>query len=464
MLMTVAEITRACGARAAGRFDAELPVSGAGMDSRAVSPGSLFVCIKGERADGHDFALRAVGAGAAAVLSERELPEVSDLVPVLVVANSVFALGRLARAWREKARARVAAVTGTAGKTTVKEMILAILAGRFAVAGTKGNFNNQIGLPLSMLACPETATIWVLEVGISRAGDMQELGDIARPDLAVITNVGPAHLDGLGDISGVARAKAALAGFTAPGGAVLASRDYPELWTELSRHAPCPVDFSASDPSARFFASYLGANGDGGRFFLRLDKDERTLTLPLCGAHAAENLAAAAGAALLLGADMGDVERGLAALELPGGRFRVIGAGDLTFVDDTYNANPLSMAGSIAAAAERAGSGPLVLVLGEMRELGAESAARHRELGAFIAKTGCLAVYFHGGHAEDVAGGLSEAGYRGAFTPVAAPAEFAGLFAALGLTAGTVLFKGSRSLGMEKFLAALGAVARGECA
>jgi UDP-N-acetylmuramoyl-tripeptide--D-alanyl-D-alanine ligase len=463
MLMTVAEIARACEARVTGLGDPEMVVRGVGMDSRAVEPHSLFACIKGERVDGHDFALAAVRAGAAAVLAQREAPEVSRLVPVLIVQDAVSALGRLARAWREKARARVVAVTGTAGKTTVKEMILAILRRRVTVAGTKGNFNNQIGLPLSMLACPETAKIWVLEVGISRPGDMEELGCVVRPDLAVITNVGPAHLEGLVDLSGVARAKAALVDFIAPEGEVLANRDYPELWAEVTRRKPEPVDFSATDASARYFAVYLGANCTGGRFRVCFDGIERILKLPFCGEHAAENLAAAAGAAMLMGADIRDVESALVALEIPGGRFRPICAGELTFIDDTYNANPLSMARSIEAAGERADGEPFVLVLGEMRELGAEAAARHRELGAIIAETGCRAVYFHGGHAEDLAAGLSEAGYQGEFTPVTCPAEFAKRFAGLGLRRGVVLFKGSRSLGMEKFLAAVLAGA-GECA
>ncbi|MBF0481712.1 MAG: UDP-N-acetylmuramoyl-tripeptide--D-alanyl-D-alanine ligase, partial [Desulfovibrionaceae bacterium] len=332
----------------------------------------------------------------------------------------------------------------------------------FAVAGTKGNYNNQLGLPLSMLACPETAKIWVLELGVSRPGDMEELGRIARPDLAVIVNIGPAHLDGLVDLAGVARAKAALAGLIAPGGKVLASRDYPELWDAVTRLHPNAVAFSAADPSARFFAAYLGANCTGSRFRVRLNGDEGQLKLPFCGEHAAENLAAASGAALLMGVKAGDVEAGLAALTIPGGRFRPICAGELTFIDDTYNANPLSMARSIAAAAERAAGGPLVLVLGEMRELGAEAAARHRELGAAIAGSDCLAVYFHGEHSGELAAGLAEAGYRGAFAPVGSPAEFAGLFAGLGLTRGVVLFKGSRSLGMEKFLAAVAEMATRE--
>ena len=463
MLMTVAETARAVGARVTGHDASGLLLRGAGLDSRAVEPGSLFVCLKGARADGHDFADTAVRAGAGAVLAERELPLVAGQVPVLVVADAVAALGRLARAWREKAGARVVAVTGTAGKTTVKEMILAILGRRFAVAGTKGNFNNQIGLPLSMLACPETARIWVLEVGISRPGDMEELGSVARPDLAVITNVGPAHLEGLGDLAGVARAKAALAAFLAPDGEVLANRDYPELWAEVTRHKPEPADFSASDATARYFAVYLGANCTGGRFRVNFDGIERILKLPFCGEHAAENLAAAAGAAMLMGATVSDVESALVGLEIPGGRFRPIRSGELTFIDDTYNANPLSMTRAIEAAAERAAGGPLVLVLGEMRELGAEAAARHRELGTIIADIDCRAVFFHGGHAEDLAAGLSEAGYQGAYSPVASPEAFAGLFAGLGLRQGVVLFKGSRSLGMEKFLAAALA-GSGECA
>jgi UDP-N-acetylmuramoyl-tripeptide--D-alanyl-D-alanine ligase len=461
MLMTQAEIATSCRARVTGNFVPESAVRGAGMDSRAVIPGTLFACIKGARADGHDYAETAAASGAAVVLAERALPEVSGQVPVFVVDDCVAALGRLASAWRAKAGAKVAAVTGTAGKTTVKEMLLAVLGQRFEVAGTKGNYNNQLGLPLTMLACPGSARIWVLELGISRPGDMQELAAIARPDLAVITNIGPAHLEGLGDLAGVARAKAVLAAFLAPGGMVLASRDYPLLWAEIARHTDLVADFSATDQSARFFAAYLGANCTGGRFSLRLGGEPLAMTLPFFGVHAAENLAAAAGAATLLGAGAADVERGLAGLEIAGGRFRTERLGGLTLIDDTYNANPLSMARSIAAAAETAAGSPLVLVLGEMRELGSEAAQRHYELGVLIAATPCRAVFFHGGHAEDLHRGLLQAGFTGLFKAVDDPCRFQGEFAGLSLTSGAVLFKGSRSLGMENFFAAAAKAAGG---
>lgn len=453
MRLTVSEIMAATGADADIRAMAGAEVAYATNDSRQVGPGGLFVCLKGEKADGHDFAAAAAQAGCSAVLAARSLPELPERVAVLVVDDPLAALGRLGRFWRRRARPVVAALTGSAGKTTAKELLASITARLDRTVKNPGNWNNQIGLPLSMLAASEEDRIWVLEAGISRPGDMEQLGAICEPDLAVVHNIGPAHLEGLGDLAGVARAKASLLRFVRPGGTALVSRDYPLLWQAARAVFPEVRDMSVQDATARYFAAYQGADAQGqGLYRLILDGRELTARAPLTGAHLAENVLAAAAAAHVLGAGPEDIAAGLAGAELPDRRFRASSEGGWTVIDDTYNANPLSMRRAIETAREMAGERPMVLVLGEMGELGGQAEAAHEALGRCIAEGGCRMVFFRGGQAGRVEAGLKRGGFRGRFAPVASPEEFEAQLETLGLTGGLALFKGSRAQHMEDFL------------
>lgn len=431
-------------------------------DSRVARPGDLFVCLPGERFDGHSFAADAVRKGAAAVLAQQPLPELADVAdtPVLLVRDTRKALGELAAAWRRMAQSRVIAVTGSAGKTTVKEMIAQTLATEMSVVKNYKNLNNQIGLPLSMLSASGEEEVWVMEVGISRLGDMEELGPIACPDLAVIHNIGPAHLEGLGSLRGVAEAKSTLLNYVRRGGAAIVSKDYPELWETARRKFPRVRAVSVQDEDAPYFCAYLGPSGNGGLFLLRLEDERLETSLPFHGAHFAENIAAAAGAAYRMGMSAGSIAQALAKVELPGQRFVVSRLGDWTLVDDSYNANPLSMGRAIQAAASLAGGRPLVLVLGDMLELGSEAEAEHVRLGASAAASGCAAVIYRGGFAKAVAEGLAEAGFAGGFREVRAGVELPSVLEGLGFgldrAGGVILVKGSRSSRMEEFVAALG--------
>lgn len=422
-------------------------------DSRAVTPGDLFFCLKGERFDAHSFAAQVAGAGAVAIVAQRELPDVS--CPVLLVEDTLAALGKLARCWRERACGAVVAVTGTAGKTTVKELLAQTLAhaqgGGQTVAKNHKNFNNQVGLPLSMLEASGLEDAWVMEVGISRPQDMDELGVIIAPDLGLVLNIGPAHLEGLGDLSGVARAKAGLLSHVRQGGRGLCSLDYPELWAEAQRVFPGVVGFSARDSFATCYARFEEAlPGGRGLYEIIVDGQAFWAELPACGAHFAENAAAVAGACHLLGLSTDQIAAGLAAAVLPDQRFCCRDTGNWCVVDDTYNANPLSMRRSIEAARLMAGQGVLVLVLGDMRELGAGAASAHQDLGALLAEVKPDAVFFQGEFAAQVAKG---AGAAVSVTPVSEPGPV--LAALSGLAGGTVLVKGSRSCRMEAYTQAL---------
>jgi UDP-N-acetylmuramoyl-tripeptide--D-alanyl-D-alanine ligase len=420
-------------------------------DSRAVEPGDLFFCIEGGNFDGHEFAHQAEARGAVAVVASRPLDGLT--VPVIVVRDTVRALGRLASCWRDLCGARLVAVTGTAGKTTVKEMLAAVVARKHSVAKNYRNLNNQIGLPLSMLKADGGQAVWVMELGISVKGDMEDLAAVASPDVAVITNVGPGHLEGLGDVAGVARAKTSLLKYMRQGGVAVVSRDYPELWEAARELTGSPMDFSVLDESATCHATFLGVDDQGrGRFRLRTPDGDGEFTAPFCGDHYAENVACVAAAARALGLTRDDVVAGVQTVEPDCQRFCRRPSGDALVIDDTYNANPLSMARSIRTAAAMAGDRPLVLVLGDMRELGAEAQARHEELGRLIGEISPRAVFYKGAHLDDVRRGL---GGSTPMTPVEDPEGFMAAWRALGLDNAVVLVKGSRSLRMETLAAAL---------
>lgn len=447
-------------------------------DSRLVGEGDIFFCIRGERFDGHAFAAEVIRRGACAVVAER-MPEIASCgtgnsagefapvdaetcgVPILMVTDTVQALGQFALRHRMKAKARVVGVTGTAGKTTVKEMLAAILAADGPTARNMLNLNNQIGMPMSMLEAEGTEKYWVMEAGISEPRDMDELGPVLRPDVAVVVNVGPGHLEKLGSVRGVADHKARLFNWLNEGGVGLANADYPELVeaAESVRESGAVIEWfsSSEEPSrpVRFSAKYLGPADDGdclhGSFRLTADGRSMDMILPWRGHFAAENIAAAAGAAMLMGVSMETVERGLRAAVPTDQRFVCRRKGSWLVIDDSYNANPLSMASSIASARELAGDEPLVLVLGEMLELGEEAEQAHYDVGRAATASGAHTVFWHGGHGRSVRDGMESEGGDGLFLPVEKTGAFIANLAEFGPGGGVILFKGSRGNRMERF-------------
>nr|WP_279593601.1 UDP-N-acetylmuramoyl-tripeptide--D-alanyl-D-alanine ligase [Pseudodesulfovibrio sp. S3-i] len=413
-------------------------------DSRTVEPGDLFFCIAGEQYDGHEFVGQAVKNGAAAVIASRMIPDAH--APVIMVRDTVGALGRLAACWRDMCGAKLVAVTGTAGKTTVKEMLHAVASQRFDTAKNYRNFNNQIGLPLSMLKATAAQELWIMELGISRHGDMEELAPVASPDLAVITNVGPGHLEGLGNEAGVAQAKTTLLKYLRQSGTAIVSSDYPLLWNAAREIVDAPVAFSGKpDSEAAYAASFLGASDGGwGRFRLRTPEGDGELTAPFCGDHYAENLACVAAVAHQLGLTREEVISGVQTMAADAQRFCCKVGGEVMVIDDTYNANPLSMARSIRTAANLADGRPLILVLGDMRELGNEATLHHEALGRVIRETAPAAIFYKGEFLDAVA-----RGYGGPIHQTGNLEEFLDAWRGLGIDRAVVLVKGSRSLKME---------------
>ena len=458
MRLTLGLTAQALDCKLPGEF-AETPVNGVGIDSRKLKGGDLFFCIPGENFDGHDFAKAAALAGAAAVVAEKEkitetfLPGPQGTkIPVLYVDAAVPALGRLARFWRDRATAKVVAVTGSAGKTTVKELLSRVLEEAGEVARNPMNLNNQIGLPLSMLAASGEEKYWVMEVGISLPEDMVALGEILCPDIALVLNVGPAHLSGLGD-RGVAHYKAQILSFLTKGGTGIINADYPDLVNEARRHYSDMVLFTSQGRDVPYSGGYIGQEQDGlGRYRLRLDGKSFQVKAPILGAVGAENVTAVASVAHILGLSEELIARGLVVAKLPAQRFSQSKVGGWLLVDDSYNANPLSCERTLSAAAELASGMPLVLVMGEMGELGDVAGDLHRDLGKIMAGVRPRAIFWKGGYLEEIKEGLSLGDWPGEVLPLAADVVFEELFAGLNLNSGVILFKGSRLNKLEQLV------------
>ena len=424
------------------------------IDSRRCSQGTLFVCLPGQHADGHDFAKSAVAQGASAVLASRNPFEGEPPVPVLLVADPAEALRRLAADRREQYAClggTVIGLTGTAGKTTTKEILSTVLSIAGTVSRTAGNFNNNLGLPLSLLNADSSASWWVMELGISHPGDMDELGSLLRPDIGLVLNAGAGHAEGLGE-RGVAWHKASLFRYLREEGTAIVSADYPDLLREATIVRRELVLFSCTGQNVPYQASYLGAEAGRGIYRIRLDNETITVRTLFQGAFAAENLLAAATTAHRLGLSSAAISEGLESAVPPAQRFARVQAGSWLVIDDSYNANPLSMDKMLGAATEAAAGRPLCCVLGAMYELGGIAGEEHRKLGLRLATLQPDVLFWTGDYADMVQDGLRQGGYTGPLHRLASPDAFCNALTEQIPQGGVVLFKGSRSNHLETYV------------
>lgn len=345
-------------------------------DTRTIEKGDLYVAIKGERFDGHDFIVQAGNAGAVgALVSQQQSIE----LPQLCVSDTRLALGELAASWRQKFTGKLVGITGSNGKTTVKEMCSSILSGAVSeekVLCTQGNLNNDIGMPMTLLSLRDVHLYAVIEMGANHGGEIDYLTGIAKPDVAVITNVGPAHLEGFGSVEQIARAKAEIyGGLTSQGTAVINLDDsYADYWFDVCEDKNI-MSFSMQHTSADIYAST-----ENSGFIMHTPVGQAHVQLNLPGQHNVMNALAATAATLAVGVDLKNIVIGLSKFTSVAGRLLLARTSNgACIIDDTYNANPLSLRAAMDVLVNM--EGDHWLVLGDMVELGDDTEALHFEVG-----------------------------------------------------------------------------------
>ncbi len=432
---------------------ASVELQGFSTDSRTLQPGELFIPLRGDNFDGHDYMNQAIQNGAAACLSEEMIGGL--LVPVIKVNDTLKALGDLAAAMRRQFAGPVVGITGTSGKTTCKEMLAAILDSVGPGLKSAGNFNNLIGVPLTLFGLRPEHRWAVVEMGMSERGEIARLTEIARPDIGMITNVGAGHLENFDGISGVALAKGELFIGLQSEGVALINADDPEVCQLPIANGVRKVLFgTASD--ADIMAENIACHNGSVSFDLVIEGEARQVVLPLPGRHNVGNALAAAAAAYVIGVGIEEIITGLEAFKPCPGRMELIGLNeDIVVLDDSYNANPLSVHAALDALHDLGSSGRRIAVLADMLELGPTGPELHHHIGKLAAERVDW-LFTYGVLAEDIARGAVESGLpeQRVFTAKSHDDLCARLLEVL-QSGDRVLVKGSRGMRMEKVIDAL---------
>ena len=425
-------------------------ISGISTDTRTVKKGDVFFALRGDRFDGADYADKALTAGAQlAVVNADSAEKVSGEKHVVFVKDTVLALGSAARDYRSLYDGTVICVTGSSGKTTVKEMIRAVLESTFSVHASAGNFNNHIGLPLSLFGMGKHHECSVLELGMSAPGEIATLAQIACPDVGVVTNVGPAHMKFFESIDGIADAKTELLDNLGESGTSVINGDDDLLVARESRCRGKKVRFGIKT-ECDFRAERIDIHNDGCVSF---EVEGIGIDLQVPGLHTVYNALAAYTVGRILGVTGSEAAQALEKTSTPSMRLERIERDGVTYIDDSYNANPLSMkaAADVFRHTELPNGGRKIAVLGDMLELGSIAEQAHREAGELFGSLGVDYLFFVGEHAEEYAGGAAAAGMNPEKMKMFKHVEDALSSIESIKKPGDVLFvKGSRALGMEK--------------
>jgi UDP-N-acetylmuramoyl-tripeptide--D-alanyl-D-alanine ligase len=420
--------------------------AGISTDSRTLRGEELFIALQGPNFDGHNYVSAAQDKGAAGAVVTSV---VEGSLPQVIVDDTRLALGRLAAAWRAEKQTTVIGITGSNGKTTVKELLRSCLAQKAPTLATHGNLNNDIGMPLMMSRIEDKHRFTVLEMGANHIGEIAYLASLAKPDVVVITNAGAAHLEGFGSVKGVSRGKGEiLSDPKRPSAAILnADDDYFGYWSSLVDDVRL-ISFGLG-ATADVRADNIETRSNASRFDLHLPDATLDIGLPLSGIHNVRNACAAAAAAYALDLDMHEIKRGLEHVVPVGGRLQALpGINGSTLFDDSYNANPLSVIAAAEFLAQLHGEN--WLVLGDMKELGEGAAELHREVGEAARARGIHRVFALGDLSRHLAQGFGEA--------AAWYSDVDPLIDELAATLSpdvNVLVKGSRSMHMERVVDAL---------
>lgn len=455
--LTVNDVRRATGARLLTLPpEGDPPTFGAvSTDSRAVPRGSLFVALTGERFDGHDFVVAAAQAGAGAALVERPVADVPPGFLLLKVDSTRAALGKLGRHVRQTLRGKVIAVAGSNGKTGTKHLIDAALSAGLDGTVSPKSFNNDIGVPTTIFAADPTHDYLVLEMGTNHPGEIRVLADIGRPDIAVITNCGPEHLEFLGDLAGVRRENASIVEGMDRNGLLIVNGDDPELLQAVARFPGKRITFGFNR-SNDLFAADVETSDLGVSFRLNGSRQQQYF-VPLLGRHNACNALAAIAVARRMGLAENDYREALAHARGPEMRLQMLNVAGARVLNDAYNANPASMAAAIETfLALPAPAGRRIMVLGDMLELGPVAEQHHRELGVRAAEARPDVLVCVGEQSKATAESAGRSGMPAAavhwFADVTAAADAVASWARPG---DLVLLKGSRGVRLEKVVEAM---------
>lgn len=412
--LSLETIASACGGTYVG--DPSLlgrEILGVAIDSRKIQTDFLFIPIKGARVDGHDFIGQVMESGALCTLSEHPLSDVS--YPYIQVSSTTRALKDIAKYYRTHLDIKVIGITGSVGKTSTKEMIASVLSQKYHVLKTEGNYNNEIGLPLTIFRLTEEHEIAVLEMGIDHFGEMHRLADIAQPDICVITNIGYAHLENLGSREGILKAKTEIFDHLGPDSCVILNGDDDMLRTISDIQGNRPIFFGI-DTAAPVFASHIEDRGLLGtlcRIQLPQTSDAPeisvTADITIPGKHMVYNAMAGACIGHLLGLSKQEIEDGIHALTPVSGRNHLIQTGYLSVIDDCYNANPASMKASLDVLSSAPGR--TVAIMDDMLELGKDEKALHYEIGEYAARKGIDLIICIGELASEICRGASNTGF-----------------------------------------------------
>lgn len=416
--------------------------SGVSTDTRSLKEGALFFALKGENFDAHDFLERAATAAALVVDQEKKVPAGRS---VILVDDVLSGLQRLARWYCMELGIPVIAITGSNGKTSTKDFTRSVLSQKFCVNATLGNYNNHIGLPLTVLATDEAHEVGVFEMGMNHSGELAPLCEIAKPDISIITNVGSAHIENMGSQEAIAEEKGTVARALSKNGTLLIPADCE--FVEQYRQRTAGRILSVGNGRGTVRAENLVTDSDGSRFDLVIDGLGCVETsIPVTGKHMVSNALLAAGAGFLMGLSIEEISAGLAEAELTSGRLRQFDYEGIKVIDDTYNANPESVAAAIETLAALPSEGSRIAVLGKMAELGTHAESAYEKTGRLAAEKN-LRLVVVGGPAETIATAARAGGCKVDFFVTA---EEASSFLKSNTACGDlVLFKGSRAAAME---------------
>lgn len=445
--MTLSQAASILGVSAAS-IDKEF--HGLSIDTRTVQPGNVFIAIPGERLDGHNYISEALQKGAAAALVSHQ---VDCPIPQIKVEDTTLALGKLGVAWRNQFSIPFIAVTGSNGKTTVKNMLAAIMVAacngnKDEVLATQGTLNNHWGLPLTLSRLNATHRYAAIEMGMNHFGEIDYLTKMVRPNVAIITNAASAHLEGVGDVAGVAKAKAEIFGGLRDDGVAILNRDdaFFDYWRNaIGNHKFMSFGFHA-DADVR---AECHAETQTQHITLHTPSGDIEINLPLLGKHNVQNAMAAAAATLAIGIDLQAIKSGLEHMNPAPGRLQLHTlANGVKIIDDTYNANPFSLDAAVHTLAKFAGK--KILVLGDMKELGSDAKQLHHTAGQSIRQAGIDYLFTFG----DLSANTAQAFGEGAFH-FNEQEKLVNALKPFLYNQTTILVKGSRSMKMEKVVAGL---------